>query len=71
MDMKLVKELVADAGITPNNLSDGGLSLADLAKFVELIVREAADVASWSQDQKEADIGAEVLAHFGLEPEDE
>jgi hypothetical protein len=36
-------------------------------KFAELIVRECANRASWAQDTNEADIGGEVLKHFGVE----
>jgi hypothetical protein len=35
--------------------------------FAELIVRECANRASWAQDTGEADIGGEVLKHFGVE----
>jgi F-type H+-transporting ATPase subunit b len=36
-------------------------------KFAELIVKECANRASWAQDTGEADIGGEVLKHFGVE----
>ena len=36
-------------------------------KFAELIVRKCADRATWAQDTGEADIGGEVLKHFGVE----
>jgi hypothetical protein len=39
----------------------------DREKFAELIVRECANRASWAQDTNEADIGGEVLKHFGVE----
>jgi hypothetical protein len=39
----------------------------DKEKFAELIVRECANRASWAQDTNEADIGGEVLKHFGVE----
>jgi hypothetical protein len=32
-----------------------------------LIVRECANRASWAQDTNEADIGGEVLKHFGVD----
>jgi hypothetical protein len=41
--------------------------LEDFEKFAELIVRECANRASWAQDTGEADIGGEVLKHFGVE----
>jgi hypothetical protein len=36
-------------------------------KFAELIVRECANRATWAQDTSAADIGGEVLKHFGVE----
>ena len=71
MDKEFLRRLMSEASgfQTP---SPGTMSSWEmLDKFAEVIVREAADVASWSQDMKEADIGAEVLAHFGFEPEEE
>jgi hypothetical protein len=38
-----------------------------LEKFAELIVKECANRATWAQDTGEADIGDEVLKHFGVE----
>ena len=35
--------------------------------FAELIVQECANRATWAQDTGEADIGGEVLKHFGVE----
>jgi hypothetical protein len=35
-------------------------------KFAELLIRECANRASWAQDTNEADIGGEVLKHFGV-----
>ncbi len=43
------------------------LSEIDVEKFAELIVRECANRATWAQDTGEADIGGEVLKHFGVE----
>ena len=37
-----------------------------LEKFAELIVQECANRATWAQDIGEADIGGEVLKHFGV-----
>jgi cysteinyl-tRNA synthetase len=42
-------------------------SFFDKEKFAELIVRECANRASWAQDTNEADIGGEVLKHFGVD----
>ena len=39
----------------------------DAEKFAELIVKQCANRASWAQDTNEADIGGEVLKHFGVE----
>jgi hypothetical protein len=36
-------------------------------KFAELIVKECANRATWAQDTSAADIGGEVLKHFGVE----
>jgi hypothetical protein len=36
-------------------------------KFAELIVKECANRATWAQDTGAADIGGEVLKHFGVE----
>ena len=38
-----------------------------MEKFAELIVGECANRATWAQDTGEADIGGEVLKHFGVE----
>jgi hypothetical protein len=38
-----------------------------LEKFAELIVKECANRATWAQDTGEADVGGEVLKHFGVE----
>ena len=35
-------------------------------RFAELIVKECANRATWAQDTGEADIGGEVLKHFGV-----
>jgi hypothetical protein len=35
-------------------------------KFAELIVKECANRATWAQDTSAADIGGEVLKHFGV-----
>ena len=35
-------------------------------RFAELIVRECANRATWAQDTGAADIGGEVLKHFGV-----
>jgi hypothetical protein len=45
----------------------GTVPFEDVAKFAELIVRECANRASWAQDTNEADIGGEVLKHFGVD----
>ena len=37
-----IRKLAEQAGIRDNNLSDGDMSLTDLEKFAELIVRECA-----------------------------
>ena len=37
-----------------------------LQKFAELIVRECANRATWAQDTSAADVGGEVLKHFGV-----
>jgi hypothetical protein len=36
-------------------------------KFAELLICECANRASWAQDTNEADIGGEILKHFGVE----
>jgi hypothetical protein len=60
--------LESDLDFLDNNLEatrvffEGGLE-----KFAELIVKECANRASWAQDTGEADIGGEVLKHFGVE----
>jgi hypothetical protein len=36
-------------------------------RAAELIVQECANRATWAQDTNEADIGGEVLKHFGVE----
>lgn len=38
-----IKQLVEQAGITANHLSDGGMSLSDLEKFAQLILANLAD----------------------------
>ena len=39
-----IKLLAEQAGITDNNLSDGGMSTADLKKFARLIIQECVGI---------------------------
>ena len=59
---ELIQELLQQS--TDNVL---GVPVVNQKKFAELIVRECANRASWAQDTNEADIGGEVLKHFGVE----
>jgi hypothetical protein len=45
----------------------GYITEEQILKFAELIVRECANRATWAQDTSAADIGGEVLKHFGVE----
>lgn len=56
-----IKELMLEAGYAAPEIASRANKLA------ELIVRECANRASWAQDTNEADIGGEVLKHFGVE----
>lgn len=38
-----------------------------ITKLANLIIKECANRATWAQDTGEADIGGEVLKHFGVE----
>jgi hypothetical protein len=57
-----IKLLALQAGITDNNLSDGDMSLTDLEKFSELIVRECAKLCSDP---------VVILQHWGIDSKSE
>jgi peroxiredoxin len=60
-----IRELADKAFVTVS--SDGYFSSGKFCeKFAELIVRECANRATWAQDTSAADIGGEVLKHFGV-----
>ena len=59
-----IRELMLEAG---TDISGKWMSIDNAEKFAELIVRECANRATWAQDTDEADIGGEVLKHFGVE----
>jgi hypothetical protein len=61
-----IKLLALQAGITDNNLSDGDMSLTDLEKFSELIVRECAHVALMSNGNN-LHVCELIKKHFGVE----
>ena len=61
-----IKLLALQAGITDNNLSDGDMSLTDLEKFAELIVRECAHVALMSNGNN-LHVCELIKKHFGVE----
>ena len=48
---------------------NGGNEVFDefMRKYTEVIVQECANRATWAQDTSAADIGGEVLKHFGIE----
>lgn len=47
---------------------NGGNGIFDefMRKYTEVIVQECANRATWAQDTGAADIGGEVLRHFGV-----
>lgn len=57
-----IQKLAEQQGLTGPNYF---LSSQELEKFVELIVRECADIASINQHQYET-AGSYVLKHFGV-----
>jgi len=69
-----IRELAEQAGLKieyqminpPKPLQILG-SAEQFEKFAELIVKECANRATWAQDTSAADIGGEVLKHFGVE----
>jgi hypothetical protein len=67
---KRIQELARKANMVEVEYSPGFPDIRypkNFEKFAELIVRECANRASWAQDTNEADIGGEVLKHFGVE----
>jgi len=64
-------ELARQSGATDENGSRATtvycFTEQELKGFAELIVRECANRATWAQDTGEADVGGEVLKHFGVE----
>jgi len=79
MDSKmneLIRQFVEQAGMVKilnehaSEYGDGTFEntpYPEMEKFAELIVKECANRATWAQDTNEADIGGEVLKHFGVE----
>ena len=62
-----IKELAEQAGITDNNLSDGGMSTADLKKFAELIVEECARDFDKTYMSGGETMGNYIRRKFGVE----
>jgi hypothetical protein len=68
-----IEKLVRQAGLTQAKDFKSGDEVKNfvfgngLEKFAELIVKECANRATWAQDTGAADIGGEVLKHFGVE----
>jgi len=65
-----IQELAEQAVIQANEVFDQkgkDYSGIVMEKFAELIVKECANRATWAQDTSAADIGGEVLKHFGVE----
>jgi hypothetical protein len=69
---KQMRELAKQAEAWVCETEPGSMDDTDLfhelamAKFAELIVKECANRATWAQDTSAADIGGEVLKHFGV-----
>jgi hypothetical protein len=61
-----IKQLVKQAGVDDDMFPIDEWDNPELEKFAELIVRECANRATWAQDTGEADVGGEVLKHFGV-----
>jgi len=61
-----IKQLVKQAGLDDDMFPIDEWDNPELEKFAELIVRECANRATWAQDTGEADVGGEVLKHFGV-----
>jgi len=62
-----IKQLVKQAGLDDDMCPIDEWDNPELEKFAELIVKECANRATWAQDTGEADVGGEVLKHFGVE----
>jgi len=65
-----IRELIREAESTTNEgIGFEGQEYLDMLmeRFAQLIVRECANRATWAQDTSAADIGGEVLKHFGVE----
>ena len=65
-----IKELARQSGALPTQdcgVPQWYIDEDEFEKFAELIVRECANRATWAQDTSAADIGGEVLKHFGVE----
>jgi hypothetical protein len=72
MNKQILTELAEQAGHRYYPSSNSGplrveYLTPELEKFAELIVQECANRATWAQDTGAADIGGEVLKHFGVE----
>jgi hypothetical protein len=61
-----IKQLVKQAGLDDDMCPIDEWDNPELEKFAELIVQECANRATWAQDTGEADVGGEVLKHFGV-----
>ena len=61
-----LKQLVKQAGLDDDMCPIDEWDNPELEKFAELIVKECANRATWAQDTGEADVGGEVLKHFGV-----
>jgi hypothetical protein len=69
MDSKMnerIKQLAKEAALA-EGWGPGVWQTTFTEKFAELIVKECANRATWAQDTGAADIGGEVLKHFGVE----
>jgi hypothetical protein len=62
-----IEQLAEQAGFQRTKFGLVATPESNAKMFAELIVRECANRASWAQDTNEADIGGEVLKHFGVE----
>ena len=55
---KRIQKMIAERGMFQDS---------ELYELAEAVIRECANRATWAQDTGAADIGGEVLKHFGVE----
>ena len=62
-----IKELAEQAGYLPDMFGIGHWDMPECKKFVELIVRECAEVGSKFSQAHPLDIQYQIKRHFGVE----